>query len=100
MVLSGDGGDELFGGYPTYQAPYYLNAWHQMPGFLKALIRRIVDNIPVNHDRISFDFRLKQLMKGVDLPYARSHYTWREVMGPDMQSYAFRPEVWKRDMSL
>jgi asparagine synthase (glutamine-hydrolysing) len=64
-----------------------------MPGFLKTLIRRGINKLPVNHDRISFDFRLKQLMKGADLSYPRSHYTWREVMGAGVQAQAFRPQV-------
>ena len=40
------------------------------------------------------DFRLKQLMRGIDLNYQQAHFTWREVTPQALQVNLFRKEVW------
>src|SRR6202165_2745209 len=80
VALGGDGGDELFAGYPTLQAhrlaAYYLRAPRVLrEGVVEPLVRRL----PVSRGNLSFDFRAKRFVGGARYPVAERHQRW---MGP------------------
>src|SRR5438093_10539674 len=69
VALSGDGGDELFCGYPTFLADSparWLRA--ALPPSVRCLVTRLVDGLPASSKYGSVDFLLKQFMRALPYP--------------------------------
>lgn len=46
VALSGEGADELFGGYNIYNEPNSLSMFNKMPGVLKSMLRGVANVMP------------------------------------------------------
>jgi asparagine synthase (glutamine-hydrolysing) len=82
VALSGEGGDELFGGYYTYAADLLaLRVGRFAPG-----VRPLVERLPSSSRRASFDYKAKRFVRGAALPPLERHHAWKEIFSPDVRA--------------
>jgi asparagine synthase (glutamine-hydrolysing) len=80
VVLSGEGGDEVFAGYQTYSAWKWAERYQRLPGVVsRGLVPAIVRRLPVSHRRVSFDYRAKRFVAAALAPPAEAHFGWKVV---------------------
>ena len=76
VALSGEGADELFGGYVTYRADQ-LSAWcRRIPSSLLRLAMAAARRWPVSDEKIGFEYKLKRFLAGCEMPVERAHVYW------------------------
>jgi asparagine synthase (glutamine-hydrolysing) len=83
VALGGDGGDELFAGYPTYQAFLLAHYYDKLPWVIKSLAETMVKRLPVSFDNMSLDFRAKKFIHGIPYPPVERYYTWMGTFLPE-----------------
>jgi asparagine synthase (glutamine-hydrolysing) len=76
VALSGEGADELFGGYLTYLASYYAQWARRVPASVRRAAIRGLGYWPVSDEKISFEYKLKRFLRGSLLPPDESHIFW------------------------
>ncbi|MGA9423426.1 MAG: asparagine synthase C-terminal domain-containing protein, partial [Rhodanobacteraceae bacterium] len=69
VALGGDGADELLAGYDPFRALRYAR-WYErfVPKPVHRAIALLAARLPVSHRYMSFDFRLKRMLRGLDAP--------------------------------
>ncbi|HEX4720443.1 MAG TPA: asparagine synthase (glutamine-hydrolyzing) [Thermoleophilaceae bacterium] len=76
VAMSGEGGDELFGGYYTYVADLLA----PRVGRLAALARPLIERLPSRSNRAaSLDYKAKRFARAATLPPLERHHGWKEI---------------------
>ena len=76
VVLSGEGADELFGGYLTYRANRLAGPMRRLPFSAMRLGSRVLRYWPVSDDKISLEYKLKRFVEGCGMTPERGHLHW------------------------
>ncbi|HEU4942946.1 MAG TPA: asparagine synthase (glutamine-hydrolyzing) [Gaiellaceae bacterium] len=82
VALSGEGGDELFGGYYTYAADLLA----LRVGRLAPAIRPLVERLPSSSRKASFDYKAKRFVRAANLPPLERHHAWKEIFSADLRA--------------
>jgi asparagine synthase (glutamine-hydrolysing) len=89
VVLTGEGGDELFGGYYTYLADVLAPTL----GSAARILRPLVDALPASERRGSIVYGAKRFVRFAHLPSLDRHCGWKEILSADARAGLLRPAL-------
>jgi asparagine synthase (glutamine-hydrolysing) len=76
VAFSGEGADEIFGGYLTYRANRIAAPFRKLPSAVIDLSLRALRFWPASNEKISVEYKLKRLLQGTLMPPERAHVYW------------------------
>ncbi|HEY7676293.1 MAG TPA: asparagine synthase C-terminal domain-containing protein, partial [Candidatus Methylomirabilis sp.] len=83
VALGGDGGDELFAGYPTYFGHRVADAYDRLPASLRHLvIRPLSELLPARFGNYTLDYMARKFVEASGEPPGVRHHLWMRYFAP------------------
>ena len=76
VALSGEGADELFGGYLTHRATMLAHAVRRLPSWTIGMAQAAIQRWPVSDEKIGFEYKAKRFLEGCRMRPERAHVHW------------------------
>ena len=83
QVLVGEGGDELFGGYPTYSGVWLGERYERLPRALRRPLAGLVRRLPPSDKKVTLSYLLKRFVDGEGLEGLARHLLWTSNIAPE-----------------
>ena len=86
VALGGDGGDELFAGYPMYVGLRWAEIYKRVPPALRAaFVEPLVRLLPVKTKNLSFDYKALRFVNSAKYDAVTRHHVWFGSFTPEEQ---------------
>ncbi len=77
VALGGDGGAEIFAGYPTYYGHKVARLYDSIPHFVRSgVIEPFVNRLPDSTDNLSFDYKARRFVSASKFGLVERHHSW------------------------
>lgn len=76
VAFSGEGADEVFGGYLTYRANRIARKLRRAPAAVILTALEALRLWPASNEKISLEYKLKRMLQGSLLPADQAHVFW------------------------
>lgn len=96
VALSGDGGDEALGGYPTYLADRVLGGRPALSERFLPSLTRVLEHLPASHENLTWQFKLARTLEGLRFEPNVRHGVWMAGWLPQTLQRALHPSWQER----